>query len=108
MLLKVMKRPKTPVGVYMHRRLAEAGIPVPKLYAFSPEAGPEGRGCAIWEWIDGVAVDWPVGAPCPFDEGEVGTLLRRIHELSFDGSFGFLGDDLADRSFSRSPDPGPC
>jgi len=103
MLLKIMKQPNTPVGMYFHGRLEEAGIPVPRLHAFSPNAGPEGRACVIWEWIEGLPVHWPKRAPCPFDEGEFGALLRCIHELRFDGPFGFLGDDLSDRSFSWSP-----
>jgi hypothetical protein len=50
--------------------------------------------------------EWGTGQPCPYDEAELGELLRRIHDLGFDADFGFLGDDLARRTFSL-PDLGP-
>jgi aminoglycoside phosphotransferase (APT) family kinase protein len=103
MLLKIMRRAGVPVGVYFHGRLREAGIPVPELRAFGADAGPEGQACAVWEWVEGLPVNWPKREPCPFDEGEFGELLRRIHELRFEGPFGFLGDDIAARSYSWSP-----
>ena len=107
MLLKMKKQPGSPVGVYFHTRLKEAGLPVPELIAFSPDAGPGGEACAIWEWIQGEPAEWGPTQPCPYDEAELGALLRRIHELRFDGPFGFLGDDLASRSFTPLPDLGP-
>jgi len=107
LLLKVKKKPGTPIGVYFHGCLEEAGVPVPKLVAFSPDRGPEGQACAVWSWVDGQAAEWDVGEPCPYDEGAFGALLRRIHELRFDGAFGLLGDNLASRTFASHPDLGP-
>jgi len=107
MLLKIKKQPGSPVGVYFHRRLKEAGIPVPELIAFDPKGGPNGEACAIWEWVEGEPAEWGPGEPCPYDEAELGELLRRIHELRFDGPFGFLGDDLSARAFTPLPDLGP-
>jgi hypothetical protein len=89
--------------VYFHERIRQAGVPVPELIAFDAHGGPEQRAAAIWQWIDGLPAEWR-GAPCPYDEAELGGLLRRIHELDFDGPFGFLGDDPAHRSFSYTPD----
>jgi aminoglycoside phosphotransferase (APT) family kinase protein len=106
MLLKVKNQPKTPEGVYFHARLKSAGLPVPDLVAFAPSAGPRGETCTVWEWVEGLPAEWEVGLPCPYDEAELGELLRRIHDLGFDADFGFLGDDLARRTFSL-PDLGP-
>lgn len=102
MLLKIMKRSGDPVGVYFHSRLRKAGIPVPELIAFDGQAGPEGQACVVWEWIAGRPVHWPKREPCPFDEAEFGRLMRRIHDLRFDGPFGLLGDDISARTFSWS------
>ncbi len=99
MLLKVKKRPGSPVGVYFCRRICEAGVPVPELIAFDAAAGPDGQACALWEWVDGVPAEWSPGEPCPYDEAELGEILRRIHDLTFDGDFGFLGDDPSRRTY---------
>ncbi len=107
LLLKVKKRPGSPVGIYFHSRLAEAGLPVPELVAFGADAGPEGEACAIWEWIDGIPAEWDDDEPCPYDEAEFGELLRRIHDLAYDGPFGLFGDDLETRSFTAHPHLGP-
>jgi hypothetical protein len=107
MLLKIKKHPGSPVGVYFHSRLKEAGLPVPDLIAFDPKRGPRGQACAIWEWIDGDPAEWGPCDPCPYDEAELGELMRRIHDLRFDGRFGFLGDDLSARPFTPYPDLGP-
>ena len=104
MLLKIKKRPGSPIGVYFHRRLKDAGVPVPELIAFDAGAGPNEQASAIWEWIDGKAAQWQPDGPCPYDEGEMGEILRRIHELKFDGDFGFLGDDISNRTFTCTPD----
>lgn len=107
LLLKVKKQPESPIGVYFHARIQEVGIPVPELVAFSPHAGPNGEACAVWEWIEGNPAEWAPGEPCPYDEAEFGELLRRIHELGFDGPWGLLGDNPAERSFTSHPDLGP-
>ena len=107
LLLKIPKRPGVPVGTYFHGRLREAGIPVPEMVAFSDDGGPAGQACVIWEWIEGTTVNWHKRQPCPFDEAEFGELLRRIHDLEFDGPYGILGDDLSARTFSWSPDIRP-
>jgi hypothetical protein len=106
LLLMVKKRPGSPIGVYVHGRLKSAGLPVPNLVAFEPRAGPNGEACAIWEWIESMPAEWGPGEPCPYDEAELGQLLRTIHALGFAGDFGFLGDDLQQRTFSL-PDLGP-
>ncbi len=106
LLLTVKKRPGSPVGLYFHGRLKAAGLPVPDLVAFEPNAGPNQESCAIWEWVEGVPAAWNQGEPCPYDEAEFGELLRGIHSLGFAGAFGFLGDDLGKRTFSL-PDLGP-
>jgi aminoglycoside phosphotransferase (APT) family kinase protein len=103
LLLKIMKHPGHPVGTYFHGRLREAGIPVPELVAFTPDSGPAGQACVIWEWVEGRTVNWQKREPCPFDEAEFAELLRRIHALEFDGLYGILGDDLSSRTFSWSP-----
>jgi len=107
LLLKVKKRPGSPVGVYFHQRVKAAGVPVPELVAFDASAGPDGQACAIWEWIDGRPVHWGPSEPCPYDEAEFGELLRRIHDLRCDGPFGCLGDDPSNRTFSYTPDLPP-
>ena len=107
MLLKINRRPGSPIGVYFHCRLKGAGLPVPELVAFDPRGGLKGEACAIWEWVDGTPAEWGSGEPCPYDETELGELLRRIHDLRFDGAFGSLGDDLTSRSFAPLPDLGP-
>ena len=107
MLLKVMRSPDLPVGVYFHRRIQAAGVPAPDLISFDAHAGPDGQACAIWEWIDGVHPTWREGEQCPYDEAELGEMCRRIHDLEFEGEFGYLGDDLSRRTFSESPDLAP-
>ena len=88
MLLKVKKDPGSPVGVYFHARLKDAEVPVPELIAFDAAAGAAGEACAVWEWVEGVPAEWQAGDACPYDEAEFGTLLRRIHDLRYDGPFG--------------------
>jgi hypothetical protein len=95
MLLKVKRQPDKPMGVYFHGRLTEAGLPVPELVAFGPKSGPGGEAAAIWEWVEGRPAEWGPGEDCPYDEAEMGELLRRIHDLRFEDAFGFLGDDPA-------------
>jgi aminoglycoside phosphotransferase (APT) family kinase protein len=107
LLLKVKKRRHSPIGLYFYERIRDAGIPVPELVAFSPTAGPDGQACAIWSWMEGRPAEWQPGEPCPYDEAEFGSLLRRIHDLRFDGPFGLLGDDLAHRTFTSHPDLRP-
>ena len=107
MLLKIKKQPGSPIGVYFHARIKEAGVPVPELIAFDSHAGPGGEACAIWEWIEGDPAEWGSDEPCPYDEAEFGEHLRRIHDLRFDGPFGFLGDDPSARSFASHADLGP-
>jgi hypothetical protein len=107
MLLKIKRHTGSPVGIYFHSRLKQAGLPVPELIAFRPDAGPNREACAIWEWIDGEPAEWGEGEPCPYDEAELGELLKRIHALEFDGAWGFLGDDLSARYFTPNPDLGP-
>ena len=107
LLLKVQRKPDTPIGVYFHGRLREAGVPVPELVSFSPHAGPQGQACAIWSWVEGKPADWGAGEPCPYDEAEFGELLRQTHELRFGGAFGLLGDDIGQRTFASHPDLGP-
>jgi len=104
LFLKVKKAPATPVGLYFYQRVKAAGVPVPELMAFAPEAGPAGQACAIWSWVEGQPATWEAGQPCPFDEAGFGRLLRQIHDLRFVGAFGLLGDDLAHRTFSSHPD----
>jgi len=107
MLLKIKKWPGSPVGVYFYERIREAGVPVPELIAFSPNAGPGGEACAAWEWIEGRPAEWGPGEPCPYDEAQFGEILRRIHDLRFDGPFGLLGDDPPASRSSALPDCGP-
>lgn len=107
LLLKVKKKPGTPIGVVFYERIREAGVPVPDLVAYEPRARPGGEACAIWSWVEGRPAHWEAGEPCPYDEAEFGQILRRIHELRFDGPFGHLGDDLASRTFFSHPDLGP-
>ena len=108
MLLKIKKDRGSAIGIYFHRRLREAGLPVPELVAFAPDAGPSGEACAIWEWVEGRPTEWGRNEPCPYSEAELGELLRRIHELQFDGQFGFLGDNPAASRPDLHPMLGPA
>ncbi len=108
MLLQIKRKAGVPMGVYFHGRLRCAGIPVPDLIAFAPAAGPAGQACAIWEWVDGEPAEWGPDQPCPYDEADLGNLLRRIHDLPGDRPFGLLGDDPGNRprAWSHHPDLG--
>ena len=75
LLLKIKKKPATPIGVVFYERIREAGIPVPDLVAFAPHAGPNGEACALWSWVEGRPAHWAPGEPCPYDEAEFGQLL---------------------------------
>ena len=103
MLLKIKKHAGSPIGVYLHRRMRGADVPVPELIAFDATAGPCRQACAVWGWVNGMPVVWEPDAPPPYDEAELGEILRRIHELTFDGDFGFLGDDPSERAFTYTP-----
>ena len=104
MLLKISQWPDVPMGLYFYQRLKEAGMPVPELIDFSRDAGPGGQASAAWEWVEGISSrNWKQGQPCPFDEAEFGELMRRIHELEFDGQFGLLGDDPSRRGYTWGP-----
>jgi aminoglycoside phosphotransferase (APT) family kinase protein len=107
LLLKVKRSVSSPIGVYFYRRLKAAGVPVPGLVAFSPTAGPQGEACVIWSWVDGRPAHWNPGEICPYDEAVFGELLRQIHDLSYEGDYGLLGDDPNRRTFSPLPDLGP-
>lgn len=108
MLLQVKRRAGSPFGICFHSRLRRAGVPVPDLIAFDAAAGPAGEACAIWEWVDGQAAEWAPGQPCPYDEAEFGSLLRRIHDLPEERPLGLIGDDLANRpAVCGHPDLGP-
>jgi aminoglycoside phosphotransferase (APT) family kinase protein len=107
LLLKIKAEPGTPIGIYFYERIRAAGVPVPDLVAYAPQAGPRGEACAIWSWVEGRPAHWEAGEPCPYDEAEFGQLLRRIHDLRYDGPYGTLGDDPASRTFSSHPDLGP-
>lgn len=95
MLLQIRRHADSPIGVCFHNRLRMAGIPVPDLVAFDVAAGPDGQACAIWEWVEGEPAEWEPGQPCPYDEAELGWLLRRIHDVPCERPFGLLGDDPA-------------
>jgi hypothetical protein len=109
MLLQIKRRAGAPLGVYFHGRLRCAGIPVPDLIAFAPTGGPAGQACAIWEWVEGQAAEWEIKQPCPYDEAELGRVLRRIHDLRCEAPFGMLGDDPGNRplTWHHHPDLGP-
>lgn len=106
-LLKVKREPGTPIGLVFFRLIRSAGVPVPDLIAYSPNAGPERQACAIWSWVDGRPATWGPGELCPYDEAELGRILRRIHDLEFTGEYGLLCDDLSRRTFASHPDLGP-
>jgi aminoglycoside phosphotransferase (APT) family kinase protein len=92
-LLKVMVRPGLPLGAYFHSRLQQAGIPVPELIAFAPDGGPGGAAaCGMFEWVEGTAADFDSHEPPPYDEAELGSILRRIHDLRHEPGFGRLDD----------------
>ena len=92
LLLKVMVRPGIPIGAYFHGRLREAGLPVPDLVAFSPDGGPDGAACGVFEWVEGTAAEFDSHERPPYDEAEFGRLLRVIHDLRHEGGFGRLDD----------------
>ncbi len=104
MFLKVQRNVQAePVGVYFHQRLQEAGLPVPELIGLDRGEDRDGRGASIWEYIDGVQAHWQDDSFL-LDEGECGEQLRRIHDLTFDGPFCFLGDDPPERWFGPASD----
>jgi hypothetical protein len=100
LLLKVKRKPGSPIGRIFYQRIRDAGVPVPDLVAYAPNAGPAGVACAIWSWVDGLPAEWGAGEPCPYDEAELGEILRRIHDLRYDGAYGLLGDDPENRHFA--------
>jgi len=92
MLLKINKRPAQPIGVYYHRRLSEASVPVPELIAFSPDSGPQGQGCGLFEWVEGVPAEFDCADRPPYDEAQMGEILRTIHDIAHDDGSGHLDD----------------
>lgn len=101
--LKINKAQTQPIGVYYHRRLREAGIPVPELIAFSADAGPDGQACALFEWVEGTPAEVDDSGKPPYDEAELGTVMRAIHGIAHDRGFGPL-DDNGQGSFASWPD----
>jgi len=102
--LKIQRNAQAePVGLYFHRRLREAGLPVPKLIHLDRGDEHEGRGASIWEYVAGIQAHFPDGS-CLLDETECVERLREIHELSFDGPFCFLGDVPSERWFGPASD----
>ena len=100
LLIKINKRANQPIGVYYHRRLMEAGVPVPELIAFDADAGRQGQGCAIFEWVEGVPAEFDCASGPPYDEAELGQILRAVHDLAHHDGFGPLDD--AGRGSSRT------
>jgi hypothetical protein len=92
LLLKVNRRPEQVIGIWYHGRLREAGVPVPELVAHSSTGGPEGQACAIFEWVDGEPAEFDCVEAPPYDEWELGALLRRIHSIAPKAGFGPLDD----------------
>ena len=93
MLLKVNKGPREPVGAYYYGRLREAGVPVPALVAFSSGAPPAGQACALFEWVEGVPAEFGCADRPPYDEAQLGEILRTIHDLRYQDGFGRLDDE---------------
>ena len=93
MLLKISKWPDQPIGVYYHRRLREAGVPVPELLAFGPGAGPAGQACALFEWVEGIPAEFDCADRPPYDEAQLGEILRTVHDIPHHTGFGSLDDE---------------
>ncbi|SHG39340.1 Phosphotransferase enzyme family protein [Streptoalloteichus hindustanus] len=65
----------------VHRRLADAGGPVPGLPASAPDnpvRGPDGALYEIWEWVEGR----PVDVASPADLAALGAALAEFHLLA--------------------------
>ena len=92
LLLKINKRPGQPVGAWYHGKLVEAGIPVPGMPAWSPDAAPGGRACALYEWVEGMPVDFRPEDPPPYDVAQMGAIVRAIHDITHRDGYGHLDD----------------
>ena len=92
LLLKINKQPGQPIGAWYHGRLLEAGVPVPEMPAWSPDAAPGGRACALYQWVEGTPVDFnPEDAP-PYDVAQMGAIVRTIHDIRHQDGYGHLDD----------------
>lgn len=105
LVLQIKLEPGRPIGAYFHARLQSDGIPVPRLVALDASGGPHGEACALWEWVDGTPAEWSAELACPYDEAELGELLRRIHDLRVAGAFGLLGDTETERPAAQPSYP---
>lgn len=93
MFLKINKRADQPIGVYYYRRLREAGVPVPELIEFSPDAGPEGQRCALFEWVAGMPAEFDCVDTPPYDEAQLGDIMWTIHDIAHEDGFRHLDDE---------------
>jgi len=92
MLLKINRRSGVPVGAYYHGRLSEAGVPVPRMIDWRSDGWAEDHACALYEWVDGVPVDFALEQEPPYDEAQMGEILRAIHGITHEDGFGRLND----------------
>ena len=92
LLFKVNRRPGSPIGAYYHDRLTEAGVPVPAMLAWRPDAWADEHAAAVYEWVEGTPAEFTLDQPPPYDELQMGEILRSIHDIAHDDGFGHLDD----------------
>jgi len=92
MLLKINRRPGAPIGAYYHQKLQDAGVPVPMMVGWAPDGWAGTNACALYEWIEGTPVEFGPNERPPYDEAEMGRILRAIHDIGHEDGFGRLDD----------------
>ena len=79
--------------MYYHRRLRKAGVAVPELIAVGSDAGPQGQGCALFEWVEGMPAEFDSVDRPPYDEAQLGEIMRTIHDIAHEDGFGHLDNE---------------
>jgi len=92
LLLKINRQPGEPIGAYYHERLDEAGVPVPAMLAWSPNCWAHAHAGAVYQWVEGTPAEFRLDEPPPYDEVQMGEILRAIHDIGHSDGYGHLDD----------------